>query len=270
MAIPRSSPYIWVTWITALLAGDRHCLWSAWYRAHFKDYERKPTGFDLAAWTATHAEMVRTRAQALRDAGCQVFVEGQNKFALKGRAATLGGVPDLVAVCGPVGGPGDLDGPAAAHTTREGGPPASRQAISGGGPPGADALVIDCKSGRQRNSDYFQVLTYMLVLPLTHPACRGRRVAGEIQYRDTSVRIEPEKLTDDLKRLIRAAIEQVAGDEEPPRVPSAGECRFCDLCLGDCPDRIEEEDDGAGNGRGAGTAGRSGKDSPPRVEHDLF
>jgi len=293
MAIPRSSPYIWVTWITGLLSGDRHCLWSAWYRAHFKEYERKPTGFDLAAWTATHAEMVRTRGQALREAGCEVFVEGQNKFALKGRAATLGGVPDLVAVCGPVAGPGDPGRPAVEHTGGEGwpaavhtgggggpaatgraipgaGPPATSHAIPGGEPAGPDALVIDCKSGRQRNSDYFQVLTYMLVLPLTHPACRGRRIAGEIQYRDTSVRIEPEKLTDDLKRLIRTTIEQVAGAEEPPRVPSAGECRFCDLCIGDCPDRMEEEDDGVGDARGTGAAGRSGKASPPRIGHDLF
>ena len=50
----------------------------------------------------------------LKAEGYAVFVEDQNKFTLKGRAATLGGVPDLVAVRG------------------------------------AEALVVDCKSGKQR------------------------------------------------------------------------------------------------------------------------
>lgn len=241
MAIPREHPYIWVTWITGLLAGDRSCLWSAWYRAHFKDYERKPTGIDLATWTAVHGEMVRTRAEALRAAGDDVYVEDQNKFSLRGRAATLGGKPDLVAI----------------QTAGEGGQADARR-----------ALVVDCKSGKQRTSDYFQVLTYMLVLPHTHPACRGIPVAGELQYRDTSVPIEPEKLTPELRRLIRTTIEQVGGDAEPVRVPSAAECRFCDLCVGDCPDRVEEDETGgAARGRGPGPPG-----TPPAqgAGHDLF
>jgi len=87
--------------------------------------------------------------------GYTVFVEDQNRFTLKGRAATLGGVPDLVAVRG------------------------------------AEALVVDSKSGKQRDSDAFQVLTYMRVLPITHAACRGVPLAGEVQYRDASLRIEP-------------------------------------------------------------------------------
>lgn len=241
MAIPREHPYIWVTWITGLLAGDRSCLWSAWYRAHFKDYERMPTGIDLATWTAVHGEMVRTRAEALRAAGHEVYVEDQNKFSLKGRAATLGGKPDLVAI----------------EAAGEGGKADTRR-----------ALVVDCKSGKQRNSDYFQVLTYMLVLPHTHPACRGIPVAGELQYRETSVSIDPGKLTPHVRQLIRATIEQVGGEGEPVRVPSAAECRFCDLCVGDCPDRVEEDE--VGSAGGGGGAGRTGAPARPDVEHDLF
>jgi len=280
VATPRNGSYIWVTWITGLLSGDRHCLWSAWYRAHFKDYERRPTSFDLAAWTATHAEMVRTRADALRAEGYEVYVEDQNKFCLRGRAATLGGVPDLVAL---------------------------KDAPDGG----REALVVDCKSGRQRNSDFFQVLTYMLVLPLTHPALRDAtgpgatrtssgatgsgatwtssgatgsgaargsdvapagmaagpsdlEVAGEIQYREFSVPIPAVKLTGQLKRQIRAMIETVGGDEEPPRVPSAGECRFCDLCAPDCPDRVDEDESGAA------AAASDARRSSGGVGHDLF
>ena len=161
--------------------------------------------------------MVRARADELRGEGYTVFVEGQNKFSLKGKAATLGGVPDLVAV-------------------RDG-----------------QGLVVDCKSGKQRDSDAFQVLTYMLVLPLTHRACRGVSLAGEVQYRDSRLRIEPEKLDDELRALIRATIERVGGDAEPSRVPSLAECRFCDITAADCPERVEEAEQAAAE-----------------VEHDLF
>ena len=204
MTVPRDGSYIWVTWITGLMAADRHCEWSAWFRAHFQGFDKVPTDFDLAAWKAAHGEMVRSRAEELRKQGYGVFVEDQNKFSLKGRAATLGGVPDLVAV-------------------RDG-----------------QGLVVDCKSGKQRDSDWFQVLTYMFVLPLTHKACRGIGLAGEVQYRDSRRRIEPQKLTDELKGLISATIERVGGEAPLPKVPSLGECRFCDLTVADCPERVEE------------------------------
>ncbi len=217
MTAPRDGSYIWVTWITGLLAADKQCEWSAWFRAHFQGFDKVPGDFDLAAWKAAHGEMVRTRAEELRGEGYTVFVEGQNKFSLKGRAATLGGVPDLVAVRDGLG------------------------------------LVVDCKSGRPRDSDSFQVLTYMLVLPLTHEACRGVNLAGEVQYRDSRLRIEPEKLGDELRGLIRATIERVGGDTPLPRVPSLGECRFCDITAADCPERVDEDERGAAE-----------------VEHDLF
>jgi hypothetical protein len=220
MTVPRDDSYIWVTWITGLMSADRQCEWAAWFRAHFQGFDKVPSTFDLAAWKAAHGEMVRARADELRGEGYTVFVEGQNKFTLKGKAATLGGVADLVAV-------------------RDG-----------------EGLVVDCKSGKQRDSDAFQVLTYMLVLPLTHEACRHVKLAGEVQYRESRLRIEPEKLSDELKGLIRATIERVGGDAPPARVPSASECRFCDITAADCPERVD-----AASGLGA---------SAGEVETDLF
>ncbi len=158
----------------------------------------------------------RARAEALKAEGYAVFVEDQNKFTLKGRAATLGGVPDLVAVRG------------------------------------GEALVVDCKSGKQRGSDAFQVLTYMRVLPITHAACRGVPLAGEVQYRDASVRIEPGQLTDELKGLIRGTIERVGGATPAVKAPSLSECRFCEITAADCPERVDEEQ------------------SPAAADHDLF
>jgi hypothetical protein len=204
MAQPRSDPYVWVTWITGLLSGDSHCQWATWFRAHHT-YDKRPSDFDSAKWKAQHAEMVRERVSSLRASGYNVYVEGQNKFTLRGQAATLGGTPDIVAL-----------------TPNE-------------------ALVVDCKTGQQRDSDYFQVLTYMLVLPFTHPQARDRVFTGELQYRSASIRIEPSKLSDAEKVLIRSMITRVGGDTPAPKVPSIGECRFCDIDLADCPDRVSDE-----------------------------
>jgi CRISPR/Cas system-associated exonuclease Cas4 (RecB family) len=204
MTTERDSPYIWVTSITGVLAGDFHCEWSAWFRAHFK-IDKRPTDFNLAVWTAQHGEMVLSRAAALKSDGYEVYVEEQNKFNIKGKAATLGGKPDLVAV-------------------RD-----------------TDAIVIDCKTGQQRNSDYFQVLTYMLFLPLTHSACKEKTLAGELQYRNHSQRIEPRQLTDELRAMILSKIKRVGGSAPLPKIPSPGDCRFCDIGLKDCPERVHSE-----------------------------
>jgi hypothetical protein len=58
-------PYIWVTWLTKLLAGEDQCQYAPWFKAHFK-FDKVDRGFDLAAWTAEHAAMVRARAIELQ------------------------------------------------------------------------------------------------------------------------------------------------------------------------------------------------------------
>jgi hypothetical protein len=160
--------------------------------------------------------MVRERAKQMRCEGYEVYVEDQNKFSLPGRAATLGGKPDLV---------GFRDG---------------------------EALVVDCKSGQQRDSDFFQVLVYMWVLPHTHSAYDGQVVNGEVQYRESRRSIASDRLSDELKTIMRSTIERLGADEAPAKLPSWSECRFCDFTAADCPERIDEEPRAAS------------------VEHDLF
>lgn len=202
MPTERDTPYIWATWIASLLAGDNHCEWAAWFRAHYQHHKR-PSTFDEVKWRAGHAAMLRARVDSLKHEGYEVFVEGQNRFNLKGRAATVGGTADIVAV---------------------------RQ---------SDAWVIDCKSGKQKDAHYFQVLIYMLILPLIHPACRGRSLGGELQYPDYSVIIMPEKLTADLKAQVQRVIERIARAEPLPKVPTSHECSYCPVDIADCPERIE-------------------------------
>lgn len=215
MATPRNGAFIWATWITGLLAGDDHCRWSAWFRAHFQFDKVNRTDGSRAKWKAEHGDMVNARVGSLIADGHTVFLEAQNKFILPGKAATLSGCPDIVAL-------------------RDG-----------------DGLVVDCKSGKPRDKDFWQVCIYLLVLPLTHPACRDRRLLGEVQYRGHSLTIQPEEFTLAQREQITAVIREVGSPTPPARVPSFRECMFCDIGKGDCPDRIE-------------------KRAPQEVDHALF
>lgn len=203
MSQPREEPYIWVTWLSRLLAGDAHCEWALWFKAHHTyDKPKKDETFDLPAWKAGHGEFVRVRAAELRAAGYKVFVEDQNKFALRGKAATVGGKPDIVAVRGD------------------------------------ETLVVDCKTGAAHAGDALQVLMYMLILPLAHAACEGRRMTGEVRYTDHVTAIPADALTPQLRDLIRGTITRAGGAAPTQRVPSYAECSFCDITGADCPERV--------------------------------
>ena len=142
MSEPRVAPYVWVTWISKLLAGDAHCAWAAWFRAHHT-YDRLPSDFDAAKWASEHTAMVREQAEALRQASFSASLEDQNAFRLQGQlGVTLGGKPDIVA-------------------WRDG-----------------EVRVVECKTGQPRHTDTIQVMIYMLVLPHAQPVWRGRAVNG--------------------------------------------------------------------------------------------
>ena len=203
MSTPRGAPYVWVTWVSRLLAGDAHCAWAAWFRAHHT-YERLPGDFDTAKWASEHAAMVREQVEALRQESYAVALEAQNAFSLQGQlGVTLGGRPDVVA-------------------WRDG-----------------EALIVECKTGQQRHADMIQVMIYMLVLPHAQPFWKGRRLAGRVQYQSRSVPVPAEALDSGFRTRFRDMMAQVGGGRLPPRVPSFHECRFCDIGKMDCPERVD-------------------------------
>lgn len=199
----KDAPAVWVTWLTSLLAGDS-CIWKTWFAARFW-FKKRPRPFDRAAWTADHAAMVRARVEQLRAQGWTVTVEDQNKFSVRVSGVTVAGQPDIVAV--------KL----------------------------FDALVVDCKTGKQRDSDFWQVLIYLRLLPLARPDRVGTRLRGEVQYRDRSLPIAPEELNAERRADVGKLLATIASTDPPPRAPSVRECDFCDLSAVDCPDRIEAE-----------------------------
>lgn len=188
-----------------MLASDDQCRWSPWFRSHFQYEKVGRTDGTLAKWKADHGAMVNARASALTADGWLIFLEGQNKFTLPGKAATLAGTPDIVAV-------------------RDG-----------------EGLIVDCKSGKPRDKDFWQVCIYLMVLPLVHPGCQSlRRIVGEIEYLDHSLTIQPEEFTQAMREQISAQIRETGGPTPPARVPSYRECLFCDVGKQDCPQRIEK------------------------------
>jgi hypothetical protein len=204
MAKRRFGPYTWATWLTPILAGDAQCLFAPWMQSQFQIDKVERGDFDLVRWKIDHADMVTTRADQLRRDGWTVYVEDQNKFTLRGQVTTLAGKPDVVAV------------------RRD------------------DALVIDCKGGKRRSSDALQVLLYMFAIPLYHPAWRpSLRLAGEVQYRDGSLPIQPEQFTPALRERIVALLKRMGNATPPTPVPSASECAWCPVSSIDCKARVE-------------------------------
>lgn len=210
---PRTGkPYIWVTWLTGLVAGEKSCQWAAWFRAHHS-YDKRPdeNESNLTRWKAEHGEMVRAEADGLRAEGWTVSIEDQNKFTYRGKIALVGGKPDVIA-------------------TRE-----RTVADDGYQQEIREAYVVDAKSGRERDADAVQVAVYMLLAPHDLADLKDRTTTGAVRYRQR-VRTVTADAARKLQDAIVGQVTIVAGDIAPPRTPSEHECRFCDIA--DCPERI--------------------------------
>lgn len=207
MARARSGPYIWATWLSKLLVGDLSCEWAAWFKAHYTQYDRVPSTFDVVRWQMDHTSILNQVREELEAAGNTVLTENQGYFNLRGRSGTvIGGKPDLVAI--------DSKG---------------------------QGTIYDIKTGQPRASDTAQVMIYMYALPYLGQF-RGMNFAGRLVYREgRTVDIPTESVDDDFREKLFTLIRRIASDEPARRVPSALECGMCELTSGDCPDRIEDD-----------------------------
>ena len=50
MAQRREHPYMWATWLPKLLTGENSCEWTAWFKAHHRNWTRTPSDFNQAQW----------------------------------------------------------------------------------------------------------------------------------------------------------------------------------------------------------------------------
>ncbi len=209
MAEQRDFPYIWATWLPRLMTGDRSCEWAIWFKVHYQTWERTPSNFDTTEWHVRHTALLNAQREFWEGRSDKVYVEHQNSFRLRGETAILAGRPDLVA---------DDD-----------------RRID----------IIDVKTGQPQEWHRAQMMIYMYALRrfLEIPIGRGK-VAGEIVYPDKSVKVGPGAVHGGFVQEMAALIRRLASDEPARRVPSAQECRFCDISSADCPARIEVEQGG--------------------------
>jgi hypothetical protein len=210
MAVRRSDPYIWVTWLTKLLAGESQCEWSAWFRAHHRDYDRLPADFDVATWTLEHNELVQHRREQLLDEGYQVFVEDENAFKRVGKTGiVVSGKPDLLAL-------------------RDG-----------------KGVIEDCKTGRPRTSDQLQVVVYMILLPIGNPRCANVRLSGRVTYKTGAIDVPAAAIDEPMRTRFVDLVQRVGGEKPLAKNPVWSECRWCDIGPNDCLYRVDEPPESA-------------------------
>lgn len=214
--IPRGGkPYIWVTWLAKQM-GEEQCRWSAWFKAHhqYAKFETPESLAFLQEWNREHSALMRRVRTELEDAGWRCTVEDQNDFKIPGKVATVAGKADIVATFDP----------------------------------GGEALIVDGKTGRRKDSDWWQVFIYMLAYAIEAvrpPRLTGRDLRGEVRYTNgprlqlrAAHVLAPEKgHVEDLTAMINL----IAADTPPPRSPSRRECGRCNIGYADCPDRVRED-----------------------------
>lgn len=204
MAVARSGkPYIWATHLAKLLGGQQ-CLWSAWFKARFKYAKYEEQALDLVKWNRDHTRLMQARQQQLEADGWTCYVEDANAFRLEGATAVLAGKPDLVAV------------------------------------KGDQVLLVDGKTGRERESDIWQVLIYLWALPKVRPELAAKQIEGEVYYRSGPVTLTPDELDDERRTRLLDLIKVIGGDAPPAKRPSRAECRMCTIGPDDCPERVGE------------------------------
>jgi hypothetical protein len=204
MTSRRASPYVWTTWLSKLLVGDQACEWATWFKANHLNFEKVPCAFDATGWRLAHTALLDRKYRQLIEANHSVSIEGQNKFSLKGSCATLGGKPDLIGLNG-------------------------------------SGTICDVKTGQPKPSDHAQVMIYMWAVPRALPKYQGQRFDGLVVYPDHEVRIPAEAVDTVFVDNLAGLIKRVSADTPARRVPSAGECKFCDLTAKDCLEKVEAE-----------------------------
>jgi hypothetical protein len=206
MATARKSTYIWTSWLARLMAGQQACEFCPWFKAHYQ-YEKLSAGdFDAAAWTMEHARLLRKLRLERLQARETVYMGNSNSFRYEPRAGViLAGRPDLV-------GDDYVRSP----------------------------VIYLVKTGRAKISDWLEATILMHVVPLAVERYRGTQMRGCIAYPDDRVPIAESAVDSEFVDNFEYFLGILAGDNAPPKSPSEGDCRFCNISALDCPERWQE------------------------------
>jgi hypothetical protein len=185
------------------MIGENACEWFAWFKSRFC-YSKLPSNFNRVGYQIRHTSLLLHARALLESQGKTVSTEGQNRFEIKGKAATLVGKPDLVAL-------GDTN------------------------------VVCDVKTGRRKASDVVQVMIYMWALQYADPRYRGLTFDGLLVYPDGQLPIPASSLNDEFKEALLSLIGRLGSPIEAQKAPSFAECKYCDISKEHCVERVEEQ-----------------------------
>ena len=196
-------PYIWVTTLAKLLTGENSCEWAGWFKAHHRNWKKPLSDFDSTKWMLDHTALVNQEREGLETLGYEVYTENQNLFRLSGTSATIAGKPDLIG-----------------EKTNE-------------------ILISDAKTGQPSPSHRAQIQIYQYAVPKALLQYRDKPAKGQVRYPDSHVGSPASAVSPDFVANMSGLIRRLADHEPARRVPSAQECRFCDITSEDCPVRID-------------------------------
>ena len=209
MTRKRDGLYVWVTWLSRLMAGEVTCQWAPWFRTHYTGYEKAPSDFQLAVWTVQHTQLLDELTKERSVLGEGVYREDQNQFRVRRSSGlVIAGKPDLITI------------DQTAHCT-----------------------VYDIKTGNPSHSDIIQVMLYMMFLPHSSAVYKGKDFTGCIVYKDgTRSGIPANAIDKDFQDHVTYFLNILESVTPPERTPSPAECKFCDITRIDCPTRRQDDE----------------------------
>ena len=204
MTRPRDNLYVWVTWLSKLMAGETKCQYAPWFRTHYTGYTKAPSDFQSAVWQAEHTQHLNSIVKERTALQEGIYIEDQNSFRIKRTTgSTIAGKPDLVTI--------DKQG---------------------------NRRVFDAKTGAVRPSDTIQVMIYMMLLP-NWGIHIGKSFTGYVVYKNHTSEIPASAIDTNFKSLVARSLDILESTTPPNKVCSAFECKYCDLTRDDCTDRLE-------------------------------
>jgi hypothetical protein len=69
--------------------------------------------------------------------------------------------------------------------------------------------------------------------------CKDLTLNGRVVYQDSTVDIPASKLDQEFRDRFKRMVHAVGGVDVLKKVPSWGECRWCDIPKSECPERID-------------------------------
>jgi hypothetical protein len=177
MAQRRNKPYMFVTWISKVLIGSRHCNWAVWFRTHFH-FEKRES--DSTLDQMKHTAIVRTVEAELESAGYDVYNEIW--FRVEGKEMDFGGRCDIVAVKGDEG-----------------------------------VICEVKSSANKYDSDRVQLLLYMWGLPRADNRWKGIRFNGLLAYEHERVPVSALEIDEHFMRIFKDYVADILHNEPKPR-----------------------------------------------------